>query len=126
MPLHLLFLFLLIFGLLSAPLHAAQVMLNIADIAAPSLAAHGIRLLLPEDGSAELNIAELHVAEQNWLKVRVHCGEFSLSTEQMACRKGKLDAAPDLSFDFSYNFSSQHLELALSTTDHEQLQASVD
>ncbi|MDD5179771.1 MAG: hypothetical protein PHT15_00740, partial [Gallionellaceae bacterium] len=120
------FFLLLISGLLPAPLHAAQITLNIADITAPNLTAHDIRLLLPPDGSAELAIAELHVAEQNWLKVRVHCGEFSLGTTQMACRKGKLDAAPGLAFDFSYNFSSQHLELALSTTDHEQLQASVD
>ena len=120
------FFFLLISGLLPAPLHAAQIMLNIADIAAPSLTAHDIRLLLPNDGSAELNIAELHVAEQSWLKVRVHCEEFSLSTMQMTCRKGKLDAAADLSFEFSYNFSSQRLELALSSINQEQLQASVD
>lgn len=126
MPPRLPFFFPLILGLLSAPLHAAQVTLAIADITAPSLAAQGIRLLLPEDGSAELNIAELHVAEQKWLKVRVHCGEFSLGTVQVACRKGRLDAVPDLSFEFLYNFSSQHLELALTSVNHEQLLASAD
>ncbi len=111
---------------LAAPVHAAQIALNIADISAPSFAARGVQMTLPEDGSAELRVAELHLAGKIWHKVRVRCAGFSLSSARVTCRQGRLDAAPDLPFAFSYEFSSQRLELRLSAAANERWQVNAD
>ncbi|MBI5436702.1 MAG: hypothetical protein HY937_06320 [Nitrosomonadales bacterium] len=112
--------------LLATPLHAMQITLSVADITASSLAARGVRVVLAQDGAADLNIAELRWTEKIWRKVHVHCAEFLLSSARMTCRRGKLDAAPDLSFEFGYNFSSQRLKLQVSAADDERLQVNAD
>ncbi|MBI1174340.1 MAG: hypothetical protein GC139_03620 [Sideroxydans sp.] len=88
--------------------------LSVGDISAPSFAARGVTLSLPLDGSAELRLDELSVAGRHWRKVRVHCAGFVLSTARLECRQAKLNAAPDLPFDFSYDFGTQRLALELS------------
>jgi hypothetical protein len=110
---------------LAAPVQAAQISLNIADIAAPSFAARDVRVMLPEDGSAELSVGELQVAQKTWRKIHVGCAEFSLNSERMVCRRGRLDAAPELLLDFSFEFEAKHLELSFSAAD-ESWQASGD
>src|SRR3970040_2440566 len=84
----------LLAGLLlaSLPAGAAEISLNIDDIAAPDFSARGIALTLPEDGSADLRIAALHVQQRILRKVRLHCAHFELSPAGMSCRRGRLDA----------------------------------
>lgn len=112
--------------LLAAPLHAMQLSLSVADVAAPGLAARGVRAVLTADGGAELSLDELRWSEKTWRKVRVRCAEFSLGTARVACRRGRLDAAPELSIDFSYSFGAQRLELRLSAAAGELWQVSAD
>lgn len=112
--------------LLAAPLYAVQISLNAADITAPGLAARGVRVVWAQDGSADLSIAELRWAEKIWRKTHVHCAEFLLSSVHVTCRRGKLDAAPDLSFEFGYNFSLQRLELQVSAAANERWQVNAD
>lgn len=112
--------------LLAGQLYAMQITLNAADIAAPGLAARGVRVVWAQDGSADLNIAELQWAGKIWHKTHVHCAEFLLSSARMTCRRGKLDAAPDLSFEFGYNFPLQRLELQVSAAGNERLQVNAD
>ncbi|MFZ1766535.1 MAG: hypothetical protein WAT68_07775 [Candidatus Nitrotoga sp.] len=111
---------------LSAPLYAVQITLNVADVAAPSFAARGIKVILAQEGSAEFSIDELHMAEKIWRKVHVHCTEFLLSSARVTCHKGKLDAIPDLPFTFSYEFASQRLELRLTAEANELWQVNAD
>lgn len=110
----------------AAPLHAMQLTLNVADIAAPGFAAHGVRASLTPGGGADLSMDELRWSGKSWRKVRVRCAEFSLSSAHVACRRGRLDAAPDLSFDFGYSFDTQRLELRLSAAANEVWQANAD
>ena len=119
---------LLIFCLLflSAPLYAVQITLNVADITAPSFTARGIKVILAQEGSAEFSIGELHMAEKIWHKVYVRCTEFLLSSTRVTCRKGKLDAIPDMPFTFSYEFASQRLELQLAANANELWQVSAN
>ncbi|RFC37300.1 MAG: hypothetical protein DID92_2727743276 [Candidatus Nitrotoga sp. SPKER] len=119
---------LLIFCLLflSAPLYAVQITLNVADIVAPSFTAHGIKVILAQDGSAEFSIDDFHLAEKKWRKVYVHCTEFLLSSTRVTCHKGKLDAIPDMPFTFSYTFSSQRLELQFASNANELWQVNAD
>ncbi len=111
---------------LSAPLYAVQITLNVANVAAPSFTARGIKVILAQEGSAEFSIDELHMAEKIWRKVHVHCAEFLLSSARVTCHKGKLDAIPDLPFMFSYEFASQRLELRLAAKANELWQVSAD
>lgn len=108
---------LIIYGLvwlmLSATASGSGFFLNIADIASPVFTAHGIRLTLPADGSASLQIASLKAELREFRDVRLHCGGFTLTSAQMACRNGHLDAAQDLNLDFTYDFITRHVKLAL-------------
>ncbi|MDE2310360.1 MAG: hypothetical protein KGL01_05965, partial [Betaproteobacteria bacterium] len=124
----LLFLFCLLSGclLLASPLHAMQITLSVADITAPGLAARGVRVVLAQDGAADLSIAELRWTEKIWRKVHVHCAEFLLSSVRMTCRRGKLDSAPDLPFEVGYNFSAQRMELQVSAAGNERWQVNAD
>lgn len=121
--------FLLLFvivGMQSAMVNAAQIQLSVADIVSPTFSARAIRVTLLQDGSADLHIAEVHVAEKLWNNVHLHCAEFSLSTEKIVCRKGKLDAAPDLPFSVSYVFDTQKLDLRLAAGVNEWWQLHAD
>lgn len=121
------FLLLLVFsGLYSAMINAAQIELKIADIISPAFSAKAIKVTFLSNASADLHIAELHIAEKNWLKVHLHCAEFSLSTAKIFCRKGKLDAAPDLPFTVSYAFATQRLEFRLAAGADELWQLHAD
>lgn len=110
----------------AGPLNAVQLTLSMADIAAPGFNAQGVRVLLTEDGGADLSIAELSLMEKIWRKVHLHCTGFFLSTARVMCRQGKLDAAPDMPFEFSYSFATQQLELSLSAAADERWQVNAD
>jgi hypothetical protein len=111
---------------LSAPLYAVQITLNVADVTAPSFTARGIKVVLAQEGSAEFSIDELHMTEKKWRKVHVHCVKFLISSARVTCRKGKLDAIPDLPFTFSYEFASQRLELQFASKPNELWQVNAD
>lgn len=81
---------------------AAEFSLRVADIVAPDFAAHGITLTLPEDGSADMRIAELHVQQRNLRNTHIHCTAFELSTAGVSCRGGSLDDVPGLALEFGY------------------------
>lgn len=102
---------------------AADFSLSVADVDAPAFSARGIRLVLPADGSADLQIANLKLQQREFRNLRVRCGGFTLSSAQMSCRKGRLDAIPDAKLDFSYDFTGQRWQLALVTASGESWQA---
>lgn len=83
---------------------AAEISLNIADLSAPDFSARGIVLTLPQDGSAELRIAELRVQQRILSRTRLRCVRFDLSTAGMSCRGGSLDKLPGVALDFGYRF----------------------
>ncbi|MDD5385476.1 MAG: hypothetical protein PHG89_11450 [Gallionella sp.] len=85
---------------------AAEFSLNIADIAAPDFTARGIVLILPENGSADLRIAELHVQQRGLRNVHLHCASFALSTASMNCHGGSLAQLPGMSLEFDYRFDT--------------------
>ena len=85
---------------------AADVSLEIADIAAPDFSARDLTLILPEDGSADLHIGELHIQQHNLRKLRLRCKHFTLSTASMRCRNGTLDQFPGMTLEFSHNFET--------------------
>jgi len=85
---------------------AAEFSLNIADIAAPGFSARGITLSLPENGSADLRIAELHVQQRGLRNVSLHCASFALSTASMSCHGGSLAQLPGISLEFDYRFDT--------------------
>lgn len=100
---------------------AAELTLSIADVVSPVFAARGIRLSLPVDGSADLQIASLGLQQREFRNVHLHCSDFTLSP--LACRKGRLDALPGMSLEFSHDFATQHLQLLLTAADGESWQA---
>jgi len=73
---------------------AAQLSLSVADITAPDFSARGIALVLPENGSADLRIAELHVQQRSLRNVHIHCASFALSTASMSCHGGSMVQLP--------------------------------
>lgn len=102
----------LLFWLLPAVAQAAELSLSAGDIVAPDFSARGIALTLPQDGSAELRVDELHVQQREFHKVRLHCARFDLSASGMSCRGGSLDRLPGAALDFSYGFGSGAWRLA--------------
>ena len=92
--------------LFSSIAEAAEFSLNIADIAAPDFSARGIALSLPENGSADLRIAELHVRQRGLRNVSLHCASFALSTASMSCHGGSLAQLPGMSLEFDYRFDT--------------------
>lgn len=94
----------LLLPLCCTPAAAASLSLSIADISHPDFSASGIELMLPQDGSAELRIAELHVRRHGLRNARLRCAHFDLSTAAMKCRGGSLDKLPGLALDFEYGF----------------------
>lgn len=85
---------------------AAQLSLSVADIAAPDFSAHGIELSLPEDGSAELRIAELRVRQRSLRDLHIRCAGFALSTAGMSCHGGSLTLLPGMHLNFDYRFDT--------------------
>ncbi|CAH1386451.1 hypothetical protein [Candidatus Nitrotoga sp. M5] len=116
------------FFLLFLPTHlyALQITLNVADVTAANFSARGIKVVLAHGGSAELSIAEMHMAEKSWRKVHMRCAEFLLNSDHVACRKGRMDAIPDMPITFSYAFASQKLNLRLAGKANELWQVSAD
>lgn len=94
--------------LLSASFAAcsAQFSLNVADIAAPDFSARGIALVLPENGSADLRIAELQVRQRSLRNVHIRCASFALSTASMSCHGGSLAQLPGVTVELDYRFDS--------------------
>ncbi|HEU0283422.1 MAG TPA: hypothetical protein VFQ99_06520, partial [Gallionella sp.] len=85
---------------------AAGFFLSVADIAAPDFTARGIMLILPEDGSADLRIAELHMQQRGLRNVHIHCASFALSTANMSCHGGSLAQLPGMTLEFDYRFDT--------------------
>jgi hypothetical protein len=85
---------------------AAGFSLSVADIAAPDFTARGITLTLPEDGSADLRIAELRVQQRGLRNVQIRCAGFTLSTASMSCHGGKLAQLPGAIMEFDYRFAT--------------------
>ncbi|MDD2720154.1 MAG: hypothetical protein PHH47_02450 [Gallionella sp.] len=108
--------------LLSGSAFSADFHVTVSDIAAPAFSAHGISLDLSADGSAELKIELLKLPQREFRPVRLRCGGFSLSGEQMVCQHGKLDALPDAALAFSYDFTTHALVLTLTAAGGESWQ----
>lgn len=85
---------------------ATELSLSVADIVAPSFFARGITLVLPEEGSADLRIAELHIQQRDLRRVHLHCAAFELSTAKVSCRGGSLDELPGVALEFGYRFDT--------------------
>jgi hypothetical protein len=83
---------------------AASLSLSVADISHPDFSVRGIALALPEDGSAELRIEELHVQGHELRKARLRCARFELSAAAMSCGGGSLDQLPGIALEFGYRF----------------------
>ncbi|HET7832135.1 MAG TPA: hypothetical protein VFK88_04135 [Gallionella sp.] len=88
--------------MLGASAHATEFSLSVADIVSPAFSARGIALTLPENGSADLRIAELKVQQRDLRNVRLHCAALELSTARMICRGGSLETLPGMALEFSY------------------------
>jgi len=97
--------------MLACGAHAADIVLNVADMTAPTFAARGITLALPGDGSADLRVSSLELQQREFRQVHVRCAAFSLSSEKVTCRNGKLDALPDATLEFSFVFATKQLRL---------------
>lgn len=91
---------------LSPAASAASLSLSIADIAAADFSARGIVLILPQDGSAELQISDLFIQQRELHKVLLRCTQFELSTAGMHCLGGTSRQLPGASLEFDYRFSS--------------------
>lgn len=104
---------------------AAEFSLNIADIAAPDFTARGIALTLPENGSADLRIAELKVQQRSLRNVSLHCASFALSTAGMSCHGGNMAQLPGMAMEFDYRFDTGNWQVAaaLRNTPAKQLAA---
>lgn len=96
--------------------------LNIADINAPDFAARGIRVSLPDNGSADLLISKLTVRQREFFNVHLRCAELTLTSAQMHCRSGHLDAMPDAALDINYLFATKRLHLSLTAAGAESWQ----
>lgn len=99
---------------------AAEFFVNIADISAPAFSAHSIRLALPADGSADLQIANLQVQQYEFRNVHIRCAKFALSSVQASCRSGMMDALPGVILEFSYGFAMRHIQFTLSAASNEE------
>ena len=88
----------------SAAVSAIELSLRIADMAAPDFSAHGITLVLPQNGSADLRITELNVRQHNFRNAHIHCAAFSLSTTKVSCRGGNFAQLPAMALEFEYRF----------------------
>ncbi|MDO8464267.1 MAG: hypothetical protein Q7S46_03300 [Gallionella sp.] len=86
--------------------NAAEFSLSIADIAAPDFSARGITLNLPEGGSAELRIAELHVQQYGLRNLHIRCAGFALSTASMSCHGGSLAQLSGMEMGLDYRFGT--------------------
>lgn len=98
---------------------AMEFSITVADIVAPAFYARGIRLALPADGSADLRIADLQARQHKFQDVHIRCASFKLSSAQISCGNGKLDAIPGAMLEFSYGFATRRLQLAFSAADGE-------
>jgi len=85
---------------------AAGFSLSIADIVAPDFTARGITLTLPEDGSADMRIAELNVQQRGLRNVRIRCANFALSTASLSCHGGSLAQLPGMIVEFDHRFDT--------------------
>ena len=109
-----------------APVQAGELSLAVADIVAPAFSARGIMLTLPMNGSADLQIANLKVQQREFRKVHVRCAEFTLSSEKVNCRNGRLDAMPGATLAFGFDFSTRALQLGLTAKGGESWQVTGD
>ena len=91
---------------------AAQLSLSVADIASSDFSARGIALILPENGSADLRIAELHVQQRSLRNVHIHCASFALSTASMSCHGGSFDQLAGTTVELDYRFDTGNWQIS--------------
>ncbi len=91
---------------------AAGFSLSVADIVAPDFTARGITLTLPEDGSADLRIVDLHVLQRGLRNVHIRCASFALSTANMSCHGGSLAQLPGMTLEFDYRFATGNWQVS--------------
>lgn len=74
---------------------------SVADIVAPDFTtARGIKLVLPEGGSAGLRIVDLHVQQRGLHNASLHCASFALSTANMSCHGVSIAQLPGMTLEF--------------------------
>jgi len=95
----------------------AQLSLSVADIAAPDFSARGIALVLPENGSADLRIAELHVQQRSLRNVHIHCASFALSTASMSCHGGSMAQLTGVALEVIYGFDTGNWQVSAALRD---------
>jgi hypothetical protein len=61
--------------------------------------------------------------QREYRNVRLFCSGFTLSSDEVTCRKGRLDAAADATLDFRYGFKSGALHLSVVAAAGETWQA---
>ena len=110
--------------LLAATAGAAELTLSIDDVIASAFSARGIRLILPEDGSADMQIAHLGVQQREFSNVHLRCANFTLSSSQLSCRNGRLDAMPDARLELGFDLVTRRLQLTLAGPGGESWQVS--
>ncbi len=117
---------LIMLWLVMLPLGAscAELSLAVADIAAPAFNVRGVHLVLHEDGSADLQAVSFKVQQREFHDIHLHCTLFTLTSAQVSCTKGALDAMPDAVVDVSYAFDTKRVQFALTSAGPELWQGS--
>ncbi|MEW6561880.1 MAG: hypothetical protein AB1400_01430 [Pseudomonadota bacterium] len=115
-----------IVGLVALGVSAAQWSLQIGDLNAPGLAAHGVVLhWLPGD-AARLETAELMLAGRRWRNVRFDCGKLRLTSGSLHCAQGRFAAAPTAVFDLQADWGRGKMALVLEGADGERWRVTAD
>ena len=102
----------LLFIALLATAQANELALNVGNIVTPDLAAGGIVLTLPDNGSANLQIRELRFRQHEFRDLSVHCIKFTLSSAGVGCHGGSLAQLPGMDLDFDYRFDTGNWQVA--------------
>jgi hypothetical protein len=108
--------------LVSMTASCAEFVLGINDITSPAFTARGIRLVLPINGSADLQLASFKIQQREFRNIRVHCATFTLSSVKVACSHGHLDAIPGATLEFFYEFAAQRMKFELTAAGGESWQ----
>lgn len=90
--------------------------LSVADVVAPEMTVRGITLSLADGGAADLSIAELRLPQKTLRKLQLHCGDFSASSAEVHCRRGRSPQLPGTDLDFSYRFARGEWQILMTLT----------
>ncbi|MDD4962426.1 MAG: hypothetical protein PHI11_00755 [Gallionella sp.] len=111
-------------ALLCAPfaVGAAEFAISVADVAAPSFALHGIRLVWSEAGLMEINVTQMRVEKREFSKVKLRCARLLWQGQEVSCRDGSLDLLPGVHFELNYHLAQQRVQLTMTAADNERWQ----